>query len=80
MKSYLFDEKKFIPSHLIRNTREHPPFGTYEIPSDFESNIPDPRARAQLDMLCKLIGKSSTNTNTKIDFKLNLFNNEEEEL
>jgi hypothetical protein len=48
--------------------------------SDFESNIPDPRARAQLDMLCKLIGKSSTNTNTKIDFKLNLFNNEEEEL
>ena len=39
----------------------------------------DPRARAQLDLLCKLIGKSAGSTG-KSDFKLNLFNNEEEEL
>lgn len=48
--------------------------------ADFESNIPDPRARAQLDLLCKLIGKSSNSNVSKPDFKLNLFNNEEEEL
>lgn len=49
-------------------------------PSDYETNVPDPRARAQLDILCKLIGKSSSSSSSKPDFKLNLFNNEEEEL
>ena len=50
--------------------------------SDYETNVPDPRSRAQLDLLCKLIGKSSTSSSSgnKADFKLNLFNNEEEEL
>ena len=49
--------------------------------SDYETNVPDPRSKAQLDMLCKLIGKSAPNAaGSKADFKLNLFNNEEEEL
>lgn len=49
--------------------------------SDLESNIPDPKAIAQLDLLCRLIGKSSAKPNKgeKDDFKLNLFNNDEEE-
>jgi hypothetical protein len=48
--------------------------------SDYESNIPDPRAKAQIDLLCKLIGKSSATLPSNNDFKLNLFNNDEEEL
>lgn len=41
-------------------------------------NVPDPKAKAQLDLLFKLIGtKSRSNAG---DFKLNLFNDEEEEL
>jgi hypothetical protein len=40
-------------------------------------NIPDPKGKAQLDLLCKLIGPQSKQNN---DFKLNLFDNEEEEL
>ena len=40
-------------------------------------NVPDPKAKAQLDLLCKLIGSKSKQVNN--DFKLNLFNNEEEE-
>ena len=48
--------------------------------SDFEANVPDPRAIAQLDLLCKLIGKSSSSSSSNNnDFRLNLFNNEEEE-
>jgi hypothetical protein len=39
-------------------------------------NVPDPKAKAQLDLLCKLIGSKTKQGN---DFKLNLFNNEEEE-
>jgi hypothetical protein len=51
------------------------------VQSDYETNVPDPRSKAQLDMLCKLIGKSASNSSgSKADFKLNLFNNEEEEL
>lgn len=46
--------------------------------SDFESNIPDPKAKAQLDLLCKLIGTNSSSKQS--DFKLSLFNDEEEEL
>lgn len=48
--------------------------------SDFESMVPDPKAKAQLDLLCRLIGKPNSNTSKGTDFKLNLFNNEEEEL
>jgi hypothetical protein len=50
--------------------------------SDYEANVPDPRSKAQLDLLCKLIGKSNANSSAgkAVDFKLNLFNNEEEEL
>ena len=51
-----------------------------KILSDYESNIPDPRAKAQIDLLCKLIGKSSITSASNNDFKLNLFNNDEEEL
>ena len=51
-----------------------------KIISDYESNIPDPRAKAQIDLLCKLIGRTSVGSASKSDFKLNLFNNEEEEL
>ncbi len=60
-----------------RNTR------VTNIASDLESNVPDPKAKAQLDLLCRLIGKSSgsaSSSSTSSDFKLNLFNNEEEEL
>jgi hypothetical protein len=59
-----------------RNTR------VSNIASDLESNVPDPKAKAQLDLLCRLIGKSSgsTSSSSNADFKLNLFNNEEEEL
>lgn len=42
--------------------------------------VPDPKAKAQLDLLCRLIGKSSKVSENNQDFKLNLFNNEEEEL
>ena len=42
--------------------------------------MPDPKSRAQLDLLCKLIGKSASGNAGNTDFKLNLFNNEEEEL
>lgn len=48
--------------------------------SDLETCVPDPKSRAQLDLLCRLIGKSSSNSSKMNDFKLNLFNNEEEEL
>ena len=47
--------------------------------SDFDSNVPDPKSKAQLDLLCKLIGKSRSSKEPN-DFKLNLFNNDEEEL
>ncbi|RMZ95550.1 OSCP1 isoform X2 [Brachionus plicatilis] len=47
--------------------------------SDMETCIPDPKSRAQLDLLCRLIGKSSSSSTKNNDFKLNLFNNEEEE-
>jgi hypothetical protein len=47
--------------------------------SDYESNIPDPKAKAQLDLLCKLIG-SNTSSKQQNDFKLSLFNDDEEEL
>ena len=53
---------------------------TANVISDFETNVPDPKSRAQLDLLCKLIGKSSATHAGNTDFKLNLFNNEEEEL
>ncbi len=53
---------------------------TAKVLSDYESNIPDPKAKAQIDLLCKLIGKSSIASASNNDFKLNLFNNEEEEL
>jgi hypothetical protein len=53
----------------------------YKGQSDFEKNIPDPRSKAQLDMLCKLIGRNSvSSSSSSAGFKLNLFNNEEEEL
>jgi hypothetical protein len=49
--------------------------------SDYQSNIPDPKSKAQLDLLCRLIGKTSGNKGTIAeDLSLNLFNNEEEEL
>ena len=32
------DQKKFIPPHIIRNSIEHPPIGTYDIPTDVEVN------------------------------------------
>jgi len=52
------------------------------ISSDLESNVPDPKSKAQLDYLCKLIGKTSkvASNDSRNDFKLNLFNNDEEEL
>jgi len=46
--------------------------------SDFKTNVPDPKSRAQLDLLCRLIGRCSK-INEKDDFKINLFNNYEEE-
>lgn len=48
--------------------------------SDYESMVPDPKAKAQLDLLCRLIGRGKSNTESGVDFKLNLFNNQEEEL
>ena len=50
--------------------------------SDLDSNVPDPKSKAQLDLLCKLIGKIAkpASNDTRNDFKLNLFNNDEEEL
>lgn len=48
--------------------------------SDMENCVPDPKSKAQLDLLCRLIGRSSSNSSKNNDFKLNLFNNEEEEL
>ena len=58
------------------------PKNTGRILADLESNVPDPRAKAQLDLLCRMIGSSasSSSSTAKGDFKLNLFNNEEEEL
>jgi hypothetical protein len=41
-----------------------------------DMNIIDPKGKAQLDLLCKLIG---TQTKQNAGFKLNLFNDEEEE-
>jgi hypothetical protein len=56
-------------------------FGQKNVTPDSEAtNVPDPRAKAQLDLLCRLIGKSSATSSKTNDFKLNLFNNEEEEL
>ena len=53
----------------------------FNLESDYEKNVPDPRSKAQLDLLCKLIGKSNTSSSSgSTGFKLNLFNNEEEEL
>lgn len=52
-----------------------------KILSDFESMVPDPKAKAQLDLLCRLIGGSNRSSQSGgHDVKLNLFNNEEEEL
>ena len=51
--------------------------------SDYDSMTPDPKAKAQLDLLCRLIGKSATSSTSSSggnDIKLNLFNNEKEEL
>jgi hypothetical protein len=44
--------------------------------------LPDPKAKAQLDLLCRLIGRSAASNSSQggNDVKLNLFNNEEEEL
>jgi hypothetical protein len=50
--------------------------------SDYETNVPDPRSRAQLDLLCRLIGKSSSIAEpsfSRPDFKLSLFDNENDE-
>ncbi len=70
-----------VPSDdLPASSRKHQNQRQANILSDLESNVPDPRAKAQLDLLCKLIGKSSAGSAGKGDFKLNLFNNEEEEL
>ena len=49
------------------------------VSSDYDMNVADPKSRAQLDLLCRLIGKANPSTEN-IDFKLNLFNNDEEEL
>ena len=55
-----------------------------KILSDMEANVVDPKAKAQLDVLCRLIGKSTLDAPQKNksfnDFKLNLFNNDDEEL
>jgi hypothetical protein len=53
-----------------------------KIISDYESMQPDPKAKAQLDLLCRLIGRSAASAQPSggNDVKLNLFNNEEEEL
>lgn len=48
--------------------------------SDLESNIADPTSIAQMNLLCKLIGKTSKPSSDRTDFKLDLFNNDEEEL
>jgi len=48
------------------------------IQSDMEANVPDPKAIAQLDLLCKLIGSNSKPAKQE-GFKLNLFNDDEEE-
>ncbi|KAJ8314695.1 hypothetical protein KUTeg_006845 [Tegillarca granosa] len=45
--------------------------------SDVESNVPDPLAKAQLDLLSSLIG--SKTTNVKPEIRLNLFKTDEEE-
>lgn len=45
-----------------------------------EMRTPDPRAKAQLDFLCRLIGGNKDSKRTSHpEFKLNLFNTEEEE-
>jgi hypothetical protein len=47
--------------------------------SDYEANVPDPRSRAQLDLLCRLIGKSTPEPTAKTNFKLSLFENDKDE-
>lgn len=42
-------------------------------------HTPDPRAKAQLDLLSKLIGSSNSKKGSVTEFKLNLFNTDEEE-
>lgn len=49
------------------------------VSSDYDMNVADPKSKAQLDLLCRLIGKANP-SKEKVDFKLNLFNNDEEEL
>ena len=58
------------------------PKSSTKIISDYESMVPDPKAKAQLDLLCRLIGRSAATTSSGAgqDVKLNLFNNEVEEL
>ena len=36
--SFGYDEKYFIPPHVMRNSLINPPPGSYDIPTDFESN------------------------------------------
>lgn len=67
------------PSSARNQDQNRGPFKQAKIMSDLEANVVDPRAKAQIDLLCKLIGKTSIQTGAKGDFKLNLFNNEEEE-
>lgn len=43
-----------------------------------ESATPDPNAKAQLDLLAKLIG-GNNRTGNKADIRLNLFKNDKEE-
>ncbi|XP_052284911.1 protein OSCP1-like isoform X2 [Dreissena polymorpha] len=45
--------------------------------SDIENQVPDPLAKAQLDLLSQLIGGSTTTEKTA--FRLNLFNSDKEE-
>lgn len=83
---YRYSSSKSVDT-IVPTENEHQKLGGgmsagVKVLSDYEAMVPDPKAKAQLDLLCKLIGKSSRGgvAESGADFKLNLFNNEEEEL
>ena len=82
---YRYSSSKSVDT-IVPTENEHQKLGGMsagvKVLSDYEAMVPDPKAKAQLDLLCKLIGKSSRGAvaESGADFKLNLFNNEEEEL
>lgn len=56
------------------------PARSVQASSDMDMNNPNPLAKAQLDLLSKLIGSAATEKKKgKSDFRLNLFNTDEEE-